>query len=163
MQPRQAVVVVVLVAAVCCVMLTAVTVRRHAEAVQALEGISLRLVGVEVQPQSEVPLLVEVEAGSGSDYAYFLDSIRLVLRHNDTIVGTRPETEVSDKVHPGSSLRLRLQLEPGSEYEDAEAQETLVDADPARWTVHGFMDVSPASGRDEERWEFRVQGVDPRD
>ncbi len=142
-----------------CLVLMGITVVRHAEGVETIHGVNLVLTEVRVMPTEDNPLEVRLEGESSTGHPYHIHSIRFVVRKGDAIVGARPTIFLSVEVPADEAVLLEVPVEPGSNFQDVESLQRLIEVDPSEWVVYGSIMVQPIRSRAEVDKEFRLLGV----
>ena len=158
MSARQILLLVTGVGAVLCLVLMGMTIVRHAEGVETIQGINVVLTEVRVTPDGDNPLEVTLK-GESTSGQYDIHSIRFVVRRGEAIVGARPEVFVTEEVSEAQAALMQIPVEPGSNFQDAQSLERLIDVDPSEWVVYGSMVVQPLNSRATVDKEFRLLGV----
>lgn len=158
MSARQILLLCTGVGAALCLVLMGMTIVRHAEGVQTVQGVNLVLAEVRVTPDGDNPLEVTLQSESTSGH-YHIHSIRFVVRRGEAIVGARPEVFVTEEVSEAQAALLEIPVEPGSNFQDVQSLERLTDVDSSEWVVYGSMVVQPLNSRATVDKEFRLHGV----
>ncbi len=160
MQSSHRMFLVMLIAAAFSVVFTGMIVLWHAEGVETVAAIQLEIDEVRIRPDdSHNPISMQLTASNAEGLPFYIDSIRLVARANDTVAGTLPRLELDAAVPEGEPLTWEVELDPGSEYEDREALQELRASHPTDWYVDGFMELYPPRSRATERWDFVIEEV----